>query len=163
MNIAVGSDEATSLTARVVEDLRERGHDLRLSGALAVGGDDRWPSVGREVGEAVASGDCDQGVVFCHTGTGVSIAANKVPGVRAALCGDAPTAAGARRWNDANVLALSLRSVSPAVAGEILDAWFSAPPGDADDARMIAMAREMDAPGHAPRAAAKSALSAQEE
>lgn len=157
MKIAVGSDEATALTARVVEELRGRGHDLRLSGALADGGDDRWPSVGREVGEAVANGDCDQGVVFCHTGTGVSIAANKVPGVRAALCADAQTAAGARRWNDANVLALSLRSVSHAVAGEILDAWFSAPPGDADDARMIAMTREMDARSPAPRPDANGA------
>ncbi len=150
MKIAVGSDEATHLTDYVTAELRRRGHALRLFGALAEGGDDRWPSVGREVGEAVADGGCDQGVVFCHTGTGVSIAANKVPGVRAALCADAQTAAGARRWNDANALALSLRSTSPAEADEILDAWFDAPPGDANDARMIAMTREMDARRAAP-------------
>ena len=84
--------------------------------------------------------------MFCYTGTGVSIAANKTPGVRAALCTDAQTADGARRWNDANVLAMSLRSTSPDEAAEILDAWFSAPHGDADDARMIDMLREMDAP-----------------
>lgn len=155
MKIAVGSDEATHLTDHAAAGLRERGHDLRLFGALADGGDDRWPSVGREVGEAVASGGCDQGVVFCHTGTGVSIAANKVPGVRAALCADAQTADGARRWNDANVLALSLRSTSPSEADEILDAWFGAPPGDADDARMIAMVGEMEDRNAAPVAAAQ--------
>lgn len=144
MRIAVGSDEATPLTDRVVDDLRRRGHDVRLAGALAAGADERWPAVGREVGEAVASGECAQGVLFCFTGTGVSIAANKVAGVRAALCGDAQTAAGARRWNDANVLAMSLRSTSAEVAVEILDAWFAAPAGDADDACMIEMVDAMD-------------------
>ena len=146
MKIAVGSDEATHLTSQVVDDLRRRGHDLDLMGALAEGCDARWPAVGRAVGESVASGECEQGVVFCYTGTGVSIAVNKTPGVRAALCTDAQTADGARRWNDANVLAMSLRSTSPDKAVEILDAWFSAPHGDTDDVRMIAMLREMDAP-----------------
>src|SRR5438034_3940187 len=87
-----------------------------------------WVDVGREVGERVASGACEQGVLFCWTGTGASIAANKVPGIRAALCGDAQTAAGARRWNDANVLALSLRATSEAELAEILDAWFASGP-----------------------------------
>ncbi len=146
MKIAVGSDEATYLTSHVVEELLRREHELRLVGALAEGCDPRWPAVGRAVGESVASGDCEQGVVFCYTGTGVSIAANKTPGVRAALCTDAQTADGARRWNDANVLAMSLRSTSPDEAVEILDAWFSAPHGDADDVRMIDMLREMDSP-----------------
>jgi ribose 5-phosphate isomerase B len=82
----------------------------------------------------VADGRAAQAVVCCWTGTGASIAANKVPGIRAALCGDAETAAGARRWNDANVLALSLRATSEAVLGEILDAWFATEPSaDADD------------------------------
>ena len=148
MKIAVGSDEATHLTSYVMDDLLRRGHELNLMGALAEGSDARWPAVGREVGESVASGNCEQGVVFCYTGTGVSIAANKTPGVRAALCTDAQTADGARRWNDANVLAMSLRSTSADEAKEILDAWFSAPHGDADDVRMIDMLREMDAPRH---------------
>ena len=82
----------------------------------------------------MADGRPEQGVVCCWTGTGASIAANKVPGVRAALCADAGTAEGARRWNDANVLALSLRTLSGAVLEEILDAWFAASPSeDSDD------------------------------
>ena len=146
MKIAVGSDEATYLTSCIVEELLRRGHELSLMGALAEGCDPSWPAVGRAVGEIVAGGDCEQGVVLCYTGTGVSIAANKTPGVRAALCTDAQTADGARRWNAANVLAMSLRSTSPDEAVEILDAWFSAPHGDADDVRMIDMLREMDVP-----------------
>ncbi len=87
------------------------------------GGEDLdWVDVGRQVGERVAAGDADSAVLFCWTGTGASIAANKVPGVRAALCTDAETARGARRWNDANVLVLSLRLTSPVVASEMLDA-----------------------------------------
>lgn len=124
MRVAVGSDERTELTDRIVADLRERGHDVALVGPLR---DDplEWADVGRLVGEAVAEGAADAGVCFCWTGTGVSIAANKVSGVRAALCLDAETARGARRWNDANVLVMSLRSVSPAIGIEMLDAWFS--------------------------------------
>ena len=122
MRIALGSDEATELTTALERNLRERGCDVVLFGALRPGDDDAWPSVGRSVGEAVAGGDCAYGVVCCWTGTGVSIAANKVPGVRAALCADAQTAAGARTWNDANVLALSLRATPLA--------WFSASPTD---------------------------------
>ena len=124
MRIAVGSDERTPLTDDVVGRLRGRGHELELLGPL--GGEDMsWSAVGRRLGELVASGEADCGVLFCWTGTGASIAANKVSGVRAALCADAATAAGARRWNDANVLVMSLRSTSPAVAQEMLDAWFS--------------------------------------
>lgn len=128
MKIALGSDEATELTAALEKELRERGHELALFGALREGDEDAWPSVGRRVGEAVASGECSYGIVCCWTGTGVSIAANKVAGVRAALCGDAETASGARTWNDANVLALSLRSTAIPVAKAMLDAWFSAQP-----------------------------------
>ena len=122
-----GSDEATALTQALGDALRERGHVLLECGALA-GTSDPWPSVGRAVGEAVVSGRAEIGIVCCWTGTGVSIAANKVPGVRAALCGDAATASGARRWNDANVLALSLRATSVPVALEILEAWFATEP-----------------------------------
>lgn len=128
MKIALGSDEATELTAALEKELRERGHELALFGALREGDEDAWPSVGRRVGEAVASGECSYGIVCCWTGTGVSIAANKVAGVRAALCGDAETASGARTWNDANVLALSLRSTAIPIAKAMLDAWFSAQP-----------------------------------
>jgi ribose 5-phosphate isomerase B len=84
--------------------------------------------VGRTVAEAVAGGEADFGVLCCWTGTGVSIAANKVPGIRAALCADAQTAQGAREWNDANVLCLSIRATSAAVAGEMLTAWFAGRP-----------------------------------
>jgi ribose 5-phosphate isomerase B len=124
MKIAVGSDERNAFTDALAADLERRGHTLTLIGPLS-GAADAWPEVGRAVGEAVASGATEQGVVCCYTGTGVSIAANKVHGVRAALCHDAQTAAGARIWNDANVLALSLRLTTTTVAGEILDAWFS--------------------------------------
>jgi ribose 5-phosphate isomerase B len=137
MRIALGSDEATELTAALERDLRERGHEVALFGALGPEKDDAWPNAGRAVGEAVASGGCDYGIVCCWTGTGVSIAANKVPGVRAALCGDAETAAGARRWNDANVLALSLRATSIPIAKAMLDAWFSTTP--TDDPKYAAM------------------------
>ena len=121
MRLAIGSDERTHLTDWVVKDLNGRGHLVQVFGPSA------WPDVAREVGETVASGACDGGVLFCWTGTGVSIAANKVPGVRAALCTDAETSRGARRWNDANVLCMSLRLISETVAGEILDAWFETP------------------------------------
>ena len=117
---------------RGLSALAAAGHEvvLRLE-------DQPWPDVGRRVGEAVASGDADRGVVCCWTGTGVSIAANKVPGVRAALCTDAETARGARRWNDANVLALGLRLTSPTVAQEMLDAFLTTEP-EADEAANIA-------------------------
>jgi ribose 5-phosphate isomerase B len=124
MKIAFGSDEQTYLTDFLIRELTERGHDLVLIGPLA-GHSDAWPVVGRAVGESVASGIADSGLVCCYTGTGVSIAANKVSGIRAALCHDAQTASGARKWNDANVLALSLRTTTTEVAREILDAWFS--------------------------------------
>lgn len=106
------------MTDHVQAELRRAGHELVL---VCDGG--AWPDVARSVADAVRQGSADRGVVCCWTGTGVSIAANKVPGVRAALCADAATAAGARRWNDANVVALSIRLTSPTVAGEIVDAF----------------------------------------
>ena len=138
MRIALGSDEATELTTALERELRERGHEVALFGVLGPDADDSWPNVGRAIGEAVARGECDYGIVCCWTGTGVSIAANKVPGVRAALCADAETAAGARTWNDANVLALSLRATAIPIAKAMLDAWFStAPTSDPKYAAMI--------------------------
>ena len=120
MRVAFGTDEQTPLTDAIVALLADRGHDVEV---VALG--DPWPDAGRLVGEAVGSGRCERGVVCCWTGTGVSIAANKVLGVRAALCTDAVTAQGARRWNDANVLALGLRLTSPVVATEIVDAFLT--------------------------------------
>jgi ribose 5-phosphate isomerase B len=127
VRVVLGSDERTDLTDAVERALRERDATVRLVGPPA-GDDLPWPDVGRLVGEEVAAGRADTGVLFCWTGTGASIAANKVPGVRAALCTDAATAAGARRWNDANVLVMSLRLTSPEVAREMLDAWFTTAP-----------------------------------
>ena len=124
MKIAVGSDEKTPLTDAVVRNLRERGHALTLFGPLQYA-EQYWPFVARQVAEAVASGEADEGILFCWTGTGVSLAANKVPGIRAALCDDAETARGARLWNNANVLCFSIRRTSEVIAGEILASWFS--------------------------------------
>ena len=131
MRVALGSDERTPLTDAVVDDLRGRGHEVSLLGPPA-GEDKQWAQVGRELGELVASGSCETGVLFCWTGTGASIAANKVPGVRAALCTDAATAAGARRWNDANIVVMGLRLTSAELAREMLDAWFSTEPDPAE-------------------------------
>jgi ribose 5-phosphate isomerase B len=142
MRLAVGSDERTPLTDYVVEELRRRHFQVELVGPLA-GQPLQWADVAREVAERVARGQAQEGILFCWTGTGVSIAANKVPGVRAALCQDAETARGARAWNRANVLCLSLRTTSPAVAKEILDAWFSAQP-DPSEAENIAKVEELD-------------------
>jgi ribose 5-phosphate isomerase B len=130
--VAFGSDERSALADSVVGYLEKAGHDVDV---LVLPG--WWPDVGQMVGDAVAAGRADIGVVCCWTGTGVSIAANKVTGVRAALCVDAETAAGARKWNDANVLALSLRLTSEPVASEILEAFLSTD-SDPDEADAIA-------------------------
>jgi ribose 5-phosphate isomerase B len=134
MRISVSADELTGIAGALVEELERRGHDTLAHGALADGERDDWAWASEAVARDVADGRAQQGIVCCWTGTGASIAANKVDGVRAALCLDAPTAAGARTWNDANVLALSLRATSHAELSEILDAWFAAEPSaDADD------------------------------
>src|SRR4029077_343046 len=122
--IAVGSDMRHPVADAIAVRLEKAGHTVADCGAGRAH-DTPWPDVAEQVARLVASGAVDTGVVCCWTGTGVSIAANKVPGIRAALCGDAATAGGARRWNDANVLALSLRATSEAVAAEILDAWLA--------------------------------------
>ena len=131
MKIALGSDEKNALTDFLAEELQKRGHTLVVFGPLAEGDPDvDWPLTSAKVARAVAEGSADQGIVCCWTGTGASIAANKVRGVRAALCADAETARGARTYNHANVLALSLRATSPAIAREILDAWLATPLSD---------------------------------
>jgi ribose 5-phosphate isomerase B len=138
VRIAYGTDEITPVTRAIAELLRESGHQVD-----EVAENDEWPEVGRRVGEAVASGRADRGIVWCFTGTGVSIAANKVSGVRAALCLDAATASGARRWNDANVLALGLRVTAPTVAEEIVGAFLET---DVDPAERAAINRVEPSP-----------------
>jgi ribose 5-phosphate isomerase B len=135
MRIAIAADERTGVAEAVVEEVRRRGHEPLLHGALSDAERDDWAWASEAAARDVAEGRAAQGVVCCWTGTGASMAANKVPGVRAALCGDAATADGARRWNDANVLALSLRATSAAVLTEILDAWFAGAPSSDDDDR----------------------------
>jgi ribose 5-phosphate isomerase B len=131
MRIALASDERTSLTEFLIRELQQRNHELLRFGSIAEGDPEvDWPQSSRNAAEAVARGVVQEAIVCCWTGTGASIAANKVVGIRAALCADAETAKGARVWNHANVLALSLRSTSEAIAKEILDAWYSTPYSD---------------------------------
>lgn len=133
MRIAVAADELTGVAEALPEQLRRRGHEPILHGAYVPDERDDWAWASSAAAADVAEGRAEQAVVACWTGTGASIAANKLPGVRAALCMDAQTASGARRWNDANVLALSLRLTSSAELDEILDAWFAGRPSDEPD------------------------------
>ena len=142
MKISVSADANTGVAEAVAEELRRRGHEVAPHGALDPDERDDWAWCSEAAARDVAEGRADLAVVCCWTGTGASIAANKVPGIRAALCADAETARGARRWNDANVLALSLRTTSPALLGEILDGWFGSEPSD--DAEDVANIRHVD-------------------
>ena len=136
----------TPVARALVEELRRRGHEPVVHGALADGERADWAWACERAARDVAAGEAKQGIVCCWTGTGASIAANKVAGIRAALCGDAETARGARAWNDANVLALSLRTTSQGLLEEILDGWFAgAPSVDADDRANVAHVAELDA------------------
>lgn len=148
MRISVAADELTGVAGAIAGELERRGHEVIRHGALADGERDDWAWASEAVARDVADGRAEQGIVCCWTGTGASIAANKVDGVRAALCLDAPTADGARRWNDANVLALSLRATSQAELSEILDAWFAGEPSaDAADAANVAHLAEIERGG----------------
>jgi ribose 5-phosphate isomerase B len=138
MRIALGADDSTRIVDAIFELLSARGHQVTRFGKAA-GEDEAWADTGRRVAQAVAHGSYDQGVVCCWTGTGVSMAANKVPGVRCALCVDAETARGARQWNDANVLALSLRLTSEQVAKEIVLAWLSEPYGGTEQQSLLVL------------------------
>ncbi|HEX2161351.1 MAG TPA: RpiB/LacA/LacB family sugar-phosphate isomerase [Thermoleophilaceae bacterium] len=133
MRLSVSADELTGVAETLVERLLQQGHDLTMHGILASGERPDWAWASEAAARDVAEGRTDQAIVCCWTGTGAAIAANKVPGIRAALCADAETARGARRWNDANVLALSLRTTSAAVLDEILEAWFAGAPSDEHD------------------------------
>ncbi|MEU5342670.1 RpiB/LacA/LacB family sugar-phosphate isomerase [Streptomyces sp. NPDC020766] len=151
MRISVSSDMDEPVARALLEELRGRGHEVLAYGALSPGGDPRWAVCSETAARQVAAGTADQAVVCCWTGTGASIAANKVPGVRAALCTDAYTAEGARRWNDANVLALSLRLTSEPLLKEILDAWFAAEASeDAEDLGNVAHVGGLDLGGNEP-------------
>lgn len=143
MRVAVGSDERNETTDAVVEELRRRGVDVDLRGPLA-GGSEQWAEVSEDVAREVARGDAERGILFCWTGTGCSIAANKVPGIRAALCPDAETARGARKWNDANVLAMSLRLTTPILAREIVGAFLDTNDVDPDEVPNIDRVRGME-------------------
>jgi ribose 5-phosphate isomerase B len=133
MRVAFGTDDSTPVTEELKEDLTRLGYEV-----LVVADPLRWAEAGQAVGEAVASGRADVGVVCCFTGTGVSMAASKVPGARAALCVDAETARGARKWNDANVLALSLRLTTAELGHEVIDAFLGSAP-DGSEADQIAL------------------------
>jgi ribose 5-phosphate isomerase B len=145
MRISVAADSRDGVAPLLPVLLERLGHQVTAHGALtgtAAAGDAAsvWSACARAAALDVAEGRADQAIVACWTGTGVSIAANKVPGVRAALCPDAATAVGARRWNDANVLALSLRLLSEPVLAEILEGWFAnGPSTEPDDAAAIAL------------------------
>jgi ribose 5-phosphate isomerase B len=142
MKIVVGADDEGCVADVVVDELRERGHDVTVLDR------DQWPDVARRVAATVASGEADQGMLFCWTGTGTSMAANKVRGVRAALAWEPWIAEGARRWNDANVLVMSLKRTEPETARQILDAWLAVEEPDPDEAANIARLEELD---RAPR------------
>jgi ribose 5-phosphate isomerase B len=145
MRISVAADERVGVAEAVVEELRKRGHEPIPHGALADGERDDWAWASEAAARDVSEGRAEQAVVCCWTGTGASIAANKVSGVRAALCLDAQTAEGARKWNDANALAISLRSTSEAELGEILDAWFGGEASsDAEDAANVEHLSEIE-------------------
>ncbi len=150
MRIAVCSDEPYRVNDAAVEELARRGHEVVRFGSVASGKPEPWAQVARQAAEAVARGDCDEGVFFCWTGTGISMAANKVPGVRAALCTDAETAVGARVWNHANVLALSNRLISEDRLREILDAWLGTRPDDPRGALGVAGVRAIEEAYHKP-------------
>ncbi|GIF72659.1 RpiB/LacA/LacB family sugar-phosphate isomerase [Asanoa siamensis] len=139
MRVAYGADDANETTRAVQQALADRGIEV-----VDVTGDQQWPDIGAAVGRAVATGTADLGVVLCWTGTGTAIAANKIAGVRAALAWDPWIAGGARKWNDANVLAMSLKRLAPDVAVEVLAAFLDTPAPDPDEAANIARLGALD-------------------
>jgi ribose 5-phosphate isomerase B len=140
MRIALCADEPYPVHATVRAELEARGHEVVAFGAISTGAEVPWAPAAEAAAQAVASGDCGEGVFLCWTGTGIAMAANKVAGIRAALCGDLGTAAGARVWNQANVLCLSHRTLSDDMAREILAAWFDTEPGTQGAAGVAALA-----------------------
>lgn len=133
MKIAFCSDEPYPVHETIRKELEKRGHEVIPFGAIQSGQEEPWAEAAEQAALSVSRGECDEGIFLCWTGTGISIAANKVPGIRAALCGDPGTASGARVWNHANVLCLSNRTLSQDMAKEILAAWFETEPGHKGD------------------------------
>jgi len=144
LKIAVGSDDNYHIVTFIINYLKSKGFEIIPVGSAKTGKLEPWPDVGYEVGKLVSSGQVNYGIAICYTGTGISIAANKVKGVRAALCIDSKTAEGARLWNDANILALSARLLSEEVAKEIIDAWFSVTKPDPSEINNIKKIREFE-------------------
>jgi ribose 5-phosphate isomerase B len=158
MRISVAADELTGIAQPLVAELRQRGHEPILHGAYVEEERPDWAWASEAAARDVAEGRADQAIVACWTGTGASIAANKVPGIRAALCTDVRTVEGARRWNDANVLALSLRRTGLAELQEMLDVWFSeGPSDDPQDMENIAHLGEIEGSAPASHAATTEA------
>ncbi|MER7008119.1 RpiB/LacA/LacB family sugar-phosphate isomerase [Dactylosporangium sp. NPDC000555] len=145
MRIAFAADDSNATTEAVVEHLASAGHEVLRVGGPGADPAVAWPDLGAGVGRAVVEGRADLGVVMCWTGTGTAIAANKVPGVLAAVAWDPWVARGARLWNDANVLAMSLKRLAPDVAVEVLRAFLEVPSPDPDEAENIALLRGLDA------------------
>jgi len=125
--IAVSSDEHGPLVEPLLKLLHERGYEPIFFGPKKGEDSHDWPLVTQAAIDLIVHGEVEEAIIMCWTGTGCSIVANKMPGIRAALCLDAKTAEGARIWNHANVLALSQRVTSPAILEEILNAWFETP------------------------------------
>ena len=141
---AIGSDHGGyALKQEIMKHLSERGIAYRDYGTYSEESCD-YPDYGEAVGRAVASGECERGIVVCGTGIGISIAANKVRGVRCALCGDCFSAQMAREHNDANVLALGARVLGPGLALKIVDTFLDSAFAGGRHERRVAklMARE---------------------
>jgi ribose 5-phosphate isomerase B len=132
MQFVAGADDEGEAFEAAVDQLRRHGHEVEVLER------DQWPEIAKEVAGAVARGAADQGLLFCWTGTGTAMAANKVPGARAALAWEPWIAEGARRWNDANVLVMSLKRTTPETARAIVDAWLSVESPDEDERENIA-------------------------
>lgn len=137
MKIAFGTDDQNECTRAVIDYLNSAA-ELRI-----VSDDKSWPEFAQEVGRAVVDGEADFGVVMCWTGTGTSIAANKVKGVRAALAWEPWIARNARLWNDANVLALSLKRLAPDVAVECVKAFLGVAAEDPEESANIDVIRNI--------------------
>ncbi|KTD73326.1 RpiB/LacA/LacB family sugar-phosphate isomerase [Legionella tucsonensis] len=133
MKIAVCSDTLYPVNDYVVKELERLGHEVVPFGSIKSRQNESWIQTAQIAAEAIRQGECDEGIFFCWTGTGISIVANKIPGIRAALCTDAQTAKGARIWNRANVLALSNRLLTQDLAKEILDSWFNTKADEEDE------------------------------
>lgn len=144
MKVAVCSDEPYPVNEVVCQLLEQRKHQVRRFGAVLTGNEQPWAEVAEEAALAVASGNVDEGIFFCWSGTGICMAANKVHGVRAALCSDPEQVRAARIWNHANVLCLSNRTLSSDMAKEMLAAWFETDPGTQGVAG-VALLRAVDA------------------